>query len=142
MLFTGATRAVIGACLLLFFAPVFGIKIHLSGWFLPVTALTAISLSGLALVISTWSPTWQVGNLLGSVVGVFVVLMSPIYFPVSRLPDWLEPFARLSPYTYAAEALDSILSGRTGFFDEMAVLAAITVTSLCVGIAGMRWREV
>jgi ABC-type multidrug transport system permease subunit len=142
MLFTGATRAVIGACLLLLFAPVFGIEIHLSVWFLPVAALTAVSLSGLALVISTWSPNWEVGNMLGSVVGIFVVLMSPIYFPASCLPDWLEPFARLSPYTYAAEALDSILSGRTGFFDEIAVLAAITAASLCIGIAGMRWREV
>jgi ABC-type multidrug transport system permease subunit len=142
MLLTATGRAVLGACLLLLFAPAFGIDIHLSVWFLPVAVLTAVSLSGLALVISTRTPTWEVGNMLGSVVGIFVALMSPIYFPASRLPDWMEPLALLSPYTYAADALNSILSGQAGFFDEMAILAAITVASLCIGIAGMRWREV
>lgn len=142
MLLTGTVRAVLGAGLLLVFAPLFGIDVHLSLWLLPVGVLTAVSLAGLSLLISTWSPTWEVGNLLAGVAGIFVVLMSPIYVPVSRLPDRLEPFARLSPYTYAAGALDGILSGRSGYFGDVAVLAAITVFSLGAGIAGMRWREV
>lgn len=142
MLLAGTTRAVLGAGLLLLFAPVFGIDVHLSVWLLPVAVLTALALSGLALVISTRAPNWQVGNTLGGIVGICVVLMSPIYFPLSRLPDWLQAVARLSPYTYAAEALTSILSGRAGFFDEVLVLAAITAASLCLGVAGMRWREV
>jgi hypothetical protein len=50
--------------------------------------------------------------------------------------------ARLSPYTYAADALDGILSGRGGFLDEAAILAGITVATLVIGITGMRWREV
>lgn len=142
MLLAGTARAVLGAGLLLLLAPVFGIEIRLSVWLLPVAVLTALSLSGLALVISTRAPNWQVGNTLGNVAGICVVLLSPIYFPVSRLPDWLQPVARLSPYTYAAEALTSILSGSAGFFDDVTVLAAITVVSLCLGVAGMRWREV
>ncbi len=68
-------------------------------------------------------------------------MISPIYYPVSRLPDWLEPIARLSPYTYAANALDAILSGRGGFGDDVAILAAITAVSMTIGLAGMRWRE-
>ncbi|MGH2587609.1 MAG: ABC transporter permease [Dehalococcoidia bacterium] len=142
MLLAGTAQAVLGACLLVLLAPVLGIEVHLSVWLLPVAILTAISLSGLALVISTRAPTWEAGNMLAGIAGIFVVLMSPIYFPVSRLPEWLQPVARLSPYTYAADALNSILSGQAGFFDEMAILAAITVASLCIGIAGMRWREV
>jgi ABC-2 type transport system permease protein len=142
MLLAGTARAVLGACLLLLFAPLLGIDVTLSVWLLPVAILTAVSLSGLALVISTRAPSWEVGNMLAGIGGIFIVLMSPIYFPASRLPDWLEPVARLSPYTYAAEALTSILSGSAGFFDEVVVLAAITVVSLCIGIAGMRWREV
>jgi ABC-2 type transport system permease protein len=141
MLLAATAQAVLGSCLLLVFAPVFGIKVHLSLWFLPVAVLTALSLAGLALVISTWAPSWEVGNMIGGVAGFAVVLVSPIYFPVSRLPDWLEPIARLSPYTYAADAFDSILSGRSDFFDEVAVLTAVTIVSLCIGVWGMRWRE-
>lgn len=142
MLLAGTVRAVIGACLLLLLAPLFGIDVHLSIWFLPVTVLTALSLSGLALVISTRSPNWEVGNTLAGVAGFLVVLMSPVYFPITRLPEWLQPVARLSPYTYAVDALDGILSGRGGFLDDAVILAGITVATLVIGITGMRWREV
>jgi ABC-type multidrug transport system permease subunit len=135
-------QAMAFSLVLLLFAPVFGIDIQLSLWFLPVALLTALSMVGLGLVIGTWSPNQMIGNQLSQVIGILIVIVSPIYFSVSRLPDWLEPIARLSPYTYAANALDAILSGRGGFYGDLAVLAAITAAGLVIGLAGMRWREV
>jgi hypothetical protein len=49
--------------------------------------------------------------------------------------------AHLSPYTYAANALDAILSGRSDFSRGIAILAGITAVGVAVGAAGMRWRE-
>jgi ABC-2 type transport system permease protein len=126
---------------LLLLAPLFGIEIHISAWFWPVAALTAFSMVGLALLIGTWSPSQTVGNQLSQISGVLVVLVSPIYYPISRLPDWLEPIANLSPYTHAASALDSILSGRNDFYGELGILLAITAIGLTLGLLGMRWRE-
>ena len=119
----------------------FGIGVQLSLWLLPVTVLTAVSLAGITRVIGTWSPSLEVGNTMAQVAGVFIVLLSPIYFPVSRLPDWLQALANLSPYTYAANALDGILSGRGGFQGDVIVLAVLTVVCLAVGLGRMRWRE-
>jgi lipooligosaccharide transport system permease protein len=135
-------RSSIIASLILLFAPVFGIEIRLSPWLAPVVVFTALSFSGVAFIIGTWAPTQEIGNMIANTVGIIVTLMSPIYFPVERLPDWMEPIARLSPYTYAANALDALLSGRAGFYDDLAVLAAITAAGLVIGLAGMRWREV
>jgi ABC-2 type transport system permease protein len=134
--------AVVNACLILLFAPLFGIDIQLSLWFLPLALLTALSMTGLALLIGTWAPSMQTGNLLSNVVGILLVMVSPIYFPLSRLPEWLQYPARLSPYKYAADAFDAILSGASGFYDEVAVLAAIAAAGLLLGVRGMRWREV
>jgi ABC-2 type transport system permease protein len=126
---------------LLALAPLYGISIHISLWFWPVVAITALSMVGLALLIGTWSPSQAVGNQLSQISGVLVVLVSPIYYPVSRLPDWLQPVAQFSPYTHAANALDGILSGRGDFYGEIGILALITAAGLVLGLRGMRWRE-
>jgi len=141
MILASVCHAVVNTAVLLLCAPLFGIGIHLSPWVLPIVILTTVSLAGIALVIGTWSPSWEVGNSLAQVVGIFIVLLSPIYFPVSRLPTWLQTAAHLSPYTYAANALDGILSGRGGFQGDAAILAAITAVALAVGLSRMRWRE-
>lgn len=142
MLSVRVLQAMVFSLVLLLLAPVFGINIHLSLWFLPVALLTALSMVGMGLVIGTWSPNQMVGNQLSQMIGILVVIVSRIYFPVSRLPDWIEPVARLSPYTYAANVLDAILSGRGGFYGDLTILAAITLGGLALGLAGMRWREV
>jgi ABC-2 type transport system permease protein len=142
MMLTSAGQAVVNASALLIFAPIFGIDIDFSLWFFPVIMLTAVSLTGIALIIGTWSPSWELGNRIASIAGIFIVLMSPIYFPISRLPDWLQVPAHFSPYTYAANALDAILSGRSDFGSDIAILAGITAVGVAVGAAGMRWREV
>ncbi len=99
-------------------------------------------MTGVALVIGTWSPNQQMGNLLANSIGILIVMFSPIYYPISRLPDWLQWPARFSPYTHAASAIDAILSGAGGFYGELALLAAITAAAMALGVAGMRWRDV
>jgi ABC-2 type transport system permease protein len=141
MILAAVVHSVVNSGVVLLCAPLFGIGVQLSLWFLPVVVLTAVSLAGIALVIGTWAPSWEVGNTMAQVAGVFIVLLSPIYFPVSRLPDWLQALAHLSPYTYAANALDGILSGHGGFQGDTIVLAALTVVCLAVGLGRMRWRE-
>jgi hypothetical protein len=83
----------------------------------------------------------KLGNTMAGLAGIFVVLMSPIFFPVSRLPEWMQPVAQVSPFTHAANALDAILSGESGYLGEFAILAAIAAVTLSIGLAGMRWRE-
>jgi ABC-type multidrug transport system permease subunit len=139
---SGVVRGVLSSFIILLFAPLFGVHIHLSLWLVPLAFLCALSLTGIALVIGTWAPSAQTGNLLANSIGILVVLFSPLYYPVSRLPDWLQWPARLSPYTHAANAIDAVLSGSGGFYGEMSVLAAITAAALAVGLWGMRWRDV
>ena len=141
IMFVPTARGAINSIALLAFAPLFDIDIHLNLWYIPVAALTAMSLCGIGMVIGSWSPNIIVNNQISLVFGVIVVMVSPVYFAVERLPDWLQGVARLSPYTHAANALDAILSGRGGFHDEVAILAAITAVTMTIGLAGMRWRE-
>lgn len=77
----------------------------------------------------------------GNVVGFVMIFISPIYFPVPRLPEWLAGPAQLSPYTHAANALAASLSGAAVAAQDVVVLTLLTVAGLVVGSLGMRWRE-
>jgi ABC-2 type transport system permease protein len=137
----GALRGTAGVLVVLLAAPAFGFDVQLSIWLLPIALLTAISMAGLSLVIGTWSPDFATGNLMAQVIGILVVMLSPVYFSLSRLPDWLQLPAQLSPYTHAADAFEGSLSGATPLGD-IAILATITAVTISLGVAGMRWRDV
>jgi len=134
-------QAAVTAVVVLTFAPVFGIDIHLSPWLVPLILLTTLSMTGIAVTIATWAPAWEVANLLANLLGLLVTLLSPVYYPIERLPEWLRWVARLSPYTHAGEAINRVLSGQGGFEREAMVLAGITLVGLAIGVAGLRWRE-
>ena len=134
-------QALVTAAVVLSFAPLFGIDVHLSLWLVPLILLTTLSMTGIAVTIATWAPTWEVGNMLANVMGLLVTLLSPIYYPIERLPEWLRWVARLSPYTHSGQALNDVLSGLAVPERELLLLAAITVAGLAIGIAGLRWRE-
>ncbi|HWQ28813.1 MAG TPA: ABC transporter permease [Dehalococcoidia bacterium] len=135
------TQGMFTAAVLLSFAPLLGIDVHLDLWLVPVLALTSLSLAGLGIVIATWSPRMEVGNLLANVAGIMAGLLSPIYYPIERLPAWLQWVVRASPYTHAGQAVGDILAGRGGFMQETLILFALTALGLTLGVAGLRWRE-
>lgn len=135
------TQGLITATVVLSFAPITGIDIHLSDWLVPILILTSLSMTGIAVILATWSPSMEAGNMLANVFGILVVLLSPVYYPIERLPHAMQWVARLSPYTHAGEAVDHILSGQGGFFVEALILAAITAVATTIGVAGLRWRE-
>jgi len=134
-------QGMLTAVAVLSFSPVVGIDVHLDWWLAPVLLLTTVSLTGIGVVIATWSPSMQVGNLMANMVGIMVTMLSPVYFPIERLPHWLRWVVRFSPYTHAGEAVDGILSGRGGYGHEVVYLSLITAVGLLVGVTGLRWRE-
>lgn len=134
-------QALVTAGVMLSFAPVFGIHITLSFWLIPLVFLTALSMTGIAIVIATWSSSMEAGNMLANTFGIIVVMLSPVYYPIERLPEWLQWVARFSPYTHAGKAINNVLSGEGGFAMEILILAGITALGLTIGVLGLRWRE-
>lgn len=122
-------------------APLLGMNVQLSPYLPAVVVLTSTSLAGMALLIGTWAHNWETANTINNIVAFLLLFISPVYFPISRLPAWLQLPAHLSPYGYAANALTAVLSGTGGFADDVAILAAITAVGLVLGGIGMRWRE-
>jgi ABC-2 type transport system permease protein len=80
---------------------------------LVVVALVAVALTGAAIGIlaATVSPGPLVTNMITNVLVFFVMLFSPINFPLERLPDWLQSVHGVLPLKSMAELVRSTLIG-------------------------------
>lgn len=92
-------------------------------------ALTSlgIALGAIVLVIKR-------GDVLASVAVFALGLISGSLFPISVLPDWLEPLAKISPLRFAFDGLRSALYRGGGWGDDVAVLAVFGALTFPVAV--------
>jgi ABC-2 type transport system permease protein len=111
-----------------------------------VTLLLALGAVNLGIFISTFTRSeFQVLQFIPIVV-VPQGLLGGIFWPVTSLPDTLEPVARVLPITYAVEGLREVLIKGSDLSSptlqlDLAVLAAVVVLLVVVATATIR-REV
>ena len=136
-----ALTAMLTAVVVLGIAAAIGADFHLSLLLLPLLIMTALALPGFAVLIATHVRTAQAGYMLSSTVGILVVLVSPIFYPIERLPEWLQWVARISPFTHAGQAFREVLTGGSSILGPVLVLLVFMVATNILGITRMRWRE-
>jgi ABC-2 type transport system permease protein len=92
-------------------------------------ALTSlgIALGAIVLVIKR-------GDVLASLAVFALGLISGSLFPISVLPDWLEPLAKISPLRFAFDGLRSALYRGGGWGDDVAVLAVFGALTFPVAV--------
>ncbi len=81
------------------------------------------------------------GNLIFTLLGI----LSPLYYPLSRLPPIWRELAQLLPATYAALLVQGALGLEPTTFTSLAVDAGLLVLSTAVGLVLAwwlyQWRE-
>jgi ABC-type polysaccharide/polyol phosphate export permease len=136
-----AVIAALTAVALLGMGAAAGVDFHLSLILVPLIIMTGVALTGFAVLIATYSRTAQMGNMLTQTIGIIVIFISPIFYPIERLPEVLQWLARLSPFTHAGQAFYEVLSGGSSILGQVVILLAFMVVTNALGIAKMRWRE-
>ena len=136
-----ALTAMLTAVGVLGVAAAVGADFHLSLLLLPLLIMTALALPGFAVLIATHVRTAQAGYMLSSTVGILVVLVSPIFYPIERLPEWLQWVARVSPFTHAGQAFREVLTGGSSVLVPVLILLVFMAATNILGITRMRWRE-
>jgi len=82
---------------------------------LVILAVCSISLVGfgvVAAVMPLLSP--EKGQQVTYIVSALLLLVSGVYYPVSVLPDWMQPLATISPVTYGLEGSRAALTDGAG----------------------------
>ena len=123
------------------FALVSGIDVDPTWTFLPVIVLTVLFLAGVALFMTSLSPSFQVGNLLANLVGIVLAMVSPVFYTIDQAPLFLRWLGYVSPLRYAADGLSASLSGGTDVMVEVVVLALSALGAMAIGLWRLPWRE-
>lgn len=80
----------------------------------------------------------DIGQFLGTVVTALMFL-SPIFFPLSALPDWLQPYLLLNPIALpVTQARDVLIFGR---LPDFVALSTYAIVALVVAWLGYQWFQ-
>jgi ABC-2 type transport system permease protein len=121
--------------------------VSVAGWLILAAAILTIWLLYSAIGIAVSSrlrsqrEVWPVGNLIFTLLGV----LSPLYYPLSALPDVWREVALLLPATYAALLVQGALGLDTSGSANLPLDASLLLLSTAVGLAAAwwlyQWRE-
>lgn len=126
---------------ILVFAFVTGIRLDLTWAFVPIVVLTVLSLAGLTLFITSFSPSMQVGNTIAALAGGVLAIVSPVYFTMDQAPVALRWLGYISPLRYAADGIAETISGGTEVGMELAFLSLSSSILMSLGLWKLPWQE-
>ena len=128
-------------CVLLVVAVVAGVDFTFTWSFLPIVLTVLLTMSGLTLLVVSYAPSPEVGGVMSNLLGIFMALVSPVYFPMEQAPALMRAFGWVSPLRYAADGMMKSLSGHTDVYLEVAILAVFSTVCLGAGLWKLHWRE-
>jgi len=70
-----------------------------------------------------------------------MVMISPVFFTMDQAPSVLRYVGYVSPVRYAADALNTALSGSNDVLIEMIVPGCIGAIGLILGAWKMKWED-
>ncbi len=88
----------------------FGITIKINVWLILVIFICIVIMSGIGSIIGTFSEKYQTSYTLSLVAMFFVMFGTPVYYAMDALPEVVQVFQRLLPFSYALEAIRSLMA--------------------------------
>jgi ABC-2 type transport system permease protein len=145
ILFSYLTITFPGFILLLFGGSfIFGFKINLNIFIFLVLILVVFSFTGLGAAIGVYSRSQLEANLFSQIIGLGLILITPVFYPIEILPKIFQLFMRLFPTTYGAEALRFSISGtlNTNFYVDILMLLMMSIFSFYLTNKKLRWQQI
>ncbi len=134
---TGAVTVVF----LLAFMVFTDVEVTISWTLVPLVTPAVLSMAGLTLFIVSFAPSQEAGGIMATMLGIVLVIVSPVYFTMEQAPNVMRWLGHVSPFRYAADGLMKSFSGQSDIWSELAVLIAFTLVTMSLGLWRLRWRE-
>lgn len=105
--------------------------------------LGALTFLALGYLIASYARTEESANALTSVVQFPLLFLSGIFFPISFMPEWLQPVAALMPLTYLADGLRQVMVGGSAYAPlgiDILVLSVWLIVCFLLSARFFRWQ--
>jgi ABC-2 type transport system permease protein len=110
-------------------AAVLGLDVSETDW-LGVMAIVigaGLAMAPIGILAGAAVVVWKRGHIVSGTLVYGMTILAGMVFPVSALPDWLEPLTRLVPITYAFDGARAAVFTGTGWANDLAALLAWSV---------------
>jgi ABC-2 type transport system permease protein len=98
---------------LLVLAPIVGVPLEVVTILLlvPVVVTLSVTLAGLGILIASFAPSQQGFQLAMQMLVFPMIFLAGVFFPVDRIPVWMEVLSKINPVTYGVDAVRQVLLG-------------------------------
>lgn len=119
-----------------------GVRFQIDNFWLVLLTLVISLLPfwGLGLFSAAFIIVFKQGSPVNWVLGVSSTLLGGVFYPVSSLPAWLEPFSMVFPLTYGIEAMRKVLLAHADFQgvrNDLFILFCFSIVFILIGIASV-----
>ncbi len=128
-------------CVLLAVALIVGVELTFTWAVAPIIATVLLTMSGLTMMVVSYAPSPEVGGIMSNLLGIFLALVSPVYFSSEQAPYLMRALGWVSPLRYAADGMMKSLSGSSDVLVEFSILAVFAAVCMTLGLWKLRWRE-
>jgi ABC-2 type transport system permease protein len=109
---------------------------------LVLAALFGIAWSGISLFVALTTKNQETTLSVGLLTTFPLLFLSASVMPLGLLPDWVQQVAKVNPFTYIAEAFQSlIINGFVWQKIEYAIVAIVLVGAISLGASMMVFRK-
>jgi ABC-2 type transport system permease protein len=117
-------------------AALLGLDLSNTDWvgFVTVLLASGIALSALGVLFGAVVLIVKRGEVLAGMVTFGMALLSGAFFPVSVLPDWLEPLGAILPTRFAFDGLRAAIFEGAGWGDDALALLAFAVVGFPIAV--------
>lgn len=122
---------------------VFGISLNQANYFtaIVVLLLSIASFSGIGILSAAFILWTKRGDPISWIFGSLSSLLAGVYYPVTVLPDWLEPVSKFLPMTYALDAMRlAMLKGYSLFEVRNDIYALLGFSFVLTPLAFLAFR--
>jgi ABC-2 type transport system permease protein len=115
---------------------VLGVSFGEASWagFVVVLLATATAMSSLGIATAAVVMVVKRGQSISGLIVFSMGLLGGAFFPVSVLPDWLEPLSAVVPPRYAYDGLRAALYGGDGYWTDALVLVAFSAVMIPLAV--------
>lgn len=106
-----------------------------------IQILTILTFSSVGIISASFIMAFKQGNPLNMVFGTASSLLGGVYYPITVLPFWLQPFSRLLPITYSLRSMRlAMLQGYSlwALAPDILALALFSVVLLPLSMVAFR----
>lgn len=106
-------------------------------------ALGALTFVALGYVVAAVSPTAETAQPVAQAISFPMLFLSGVFFPISLIPNIVQPIVRVLPLTYLSDALRQAAAGGTPYsplWVDGVVLVAWLGVCLAVSVRFFRWE--